>query len=1482
MNGNAALLQQHAEALALSSPLLLPYERQLLEDAIMDDSMIITAAGLGWQRVAAVLLRIAQHARMAGANELDAPQAQNQLASQQQHSDPAHPQPAAAASAAARATSSPTAPPVAAAPGPQHPARGGLPGCVLVLGASPWQRALITSELARHDPSLPPPVDITNEVPASERVQLYRASPGGRPLFITPRILVVDLLSHRLRGREVAGVLLLNAHRASDTSGEGFAVALLRADCPAGGGRGGASAGCWVRALSDAPVAFNQGFNRVEKVMKALHLRRLHLWPRFQEHVRQCLDEHKPVVVEWDQELSGAMLLIQAALLEVLEGLIRELRRTNNKLDTSELVLENGVLRSFDEIVRRQLDPIWHTVSWKTRRICADLRTLRELSALLLSTDCVTFLAHLEGLRQSEGVRCVWLFHDATHAIYEQARRRVYIYRQQGAVEKAAAAAVGSGSGGGEGSEVEAVLEEPPKWGLLVEVLGEVQRQRRQLRALGQLHPQGAAAAIAAAGQREGAAADTTTRGSGGGGAQDRGRSTTEASIRSRTAAAAESGVEVVDLASSDEGSDGAEEDEEDGRQVRGRAAGVAAGGTAAASNARGGAAAAGAGGAEADAAVDGPSLRALLEELGLLSDTGGAAGGGGAAASGAAAAGGDKAGGPSGSGAAGAVPGCGPADAGAAAAVVTPRDLRLLAEAGRGPVLVVARELHSARLLERVVREGGRAVMQHLYESYLLSKLSTSEGGAGRGGANGGGGGTTGGRAGGRAGGRGGGWKRYRGGGGGDPDESGRGPVLRPGEHQALLAEAHRVGAERGDLTEAPGGRAAKRAKLGQGEAGGAAGGTAGGGRGARGRVSAAGGGGSARGRGRRGGSGGGGARRQRKPDDSPVRVAAAAEEEGMEEEEEEQERDKGIEGRAAAATRAATATGAHSGVLPRAGRAGRAGRGAAATHAGGGNGDDDDDDEGGASDPQSDADEWADRGQQPRSRRAAQKSRGGGGTGGRRRAGDGGGRSAGRAEQRGGRGRGGGRGGNGAAAPGKGRAPATAGGRGAAAAARPESAAAAGGATTTGPGGGDGLGAGSPSQPSSPPPPLLVDVHFVSLDSHDEFVLWRLRPSFVIMYEPDLAFLRQVEVYQAERCLAGGCPLWLHTLSYGQSLEQQRFRAAVERERDTLLRLIQVKQHLVLPAQAVVAQGPNGATGGGGGGVGALSADLWLDVYSANALTRVAGGRAAARGGGLGAGGPGGPKRLVVDVREFMSSLPAVLHQKGFELLPVTLEVGDYVLSPQLVVERKSLPDLHASLASGRLYHQAEVMCRHYARPLLLIEFDADRQFGLQSASELGDDIDPKNVISKLTLLTLHFPKLRLLWSRSPHATADLFASLKSNQDEPDPAAAALVGVPLGPDGVPLPLQPGAAPGQGQGSGAAGGPAAAYPLESVVNQPALELLRRLPGVNDSNYRAILGHVSSLAELAALPLQRLESIMASAKNARALREFLDAPCPRI
>ena len=61
-----------------------------------------------------------------------------------------------------------------------------------------------------------------------------------------------------------------------------------------------------------------------------------------------------------------------------------------------------------------------------------------------------------------------------------------------------------------------------------------------------------------------------------------------------------------------------------------------------------------------------------------------------------------------------------------------------------------------------------------------------------------------------------------------------------------------------------------------------------------------------------------------------------------------------------------------------------------------------------------------------------------------------------------------------------------------------------------------------------------------------------------------------------------------------------------------------------------------------------------------------------------------------IAVDVREFRSSLPSILHQGGMRLAPVTLTVGDFVLSNVHCVERKSISDLFGSFASGRLYSQ------------------------------------------------------------------------------------------------------------------------------------------------------------------------------------------------
>src|SRR4051812_26622744 len=69
----------------------------------------------------------------------------------------------------------------------------------------------------------------------------------------------------------------------------------------------------------------------------------------------------------------------------------------------------------------------------------------------------------------------------------------------------------------------------------------------------------------------------------------------------------------------------------------------------------------------------------------------------------------------------------------------------------------------------------------------------------------------------------------------------------------------------------------------------------------------------------------------------------------------------------------------------------------------------------------------------------------------------------------------------------------------------------------------------------------------------------------------------------------------------------------------------------------------------------------------------------------------------RVIVDMREFRSSLPSLLHARHTEPVPATLTVGDYVLTPDICVERKSIKDLIASFKNGRLYTQCESMLQH-----------------------------------------------------------------------------------------------------------------------------------------------------------------------------------------
>lgn len=90
------------------------------------------------------------------------------------------------------------------------------------------------------------------------------------------------------------------------------------------------------------------------------------------------LEKDPPEVVDVRVPMTAAMKGVQSAALEAMGACLRELRRTN-KVDVDDLTVENGLFKSFDEIVRQQLDPIWHTLGKKTKQLVNDLKTLRKL-----------------------------------------------------------------------------------------------------------------------------------------------------------------------------------------------------------------------------------------------------------------------------------------------------------------------------------------------------------------------------------------------------------------------------------------------------------------------------------------------------------------------------------------------------------------------------------------------------------------------------------------------------------------------------------------------------------------------------------------------------------------------------------------------------------------------------------------------------------------------------------------------------------------------------------------------------------------------------------------------------------------------------------------------------------------------------------------------------------------------------------------------
>ena len=76
-----------------------------------------------------------------------------------------------------------------------------------------------------------------------------------------------------------------------------------------------------------------------------------------------------------------------------------------------------------------------------------------------------------------------------------------------------------------------------------------------------------------------------------------------------------------------------------------------------------------------------------------------------------------------------------------------------------------------------------------------------------------------------------------------------------------------------------------------------------------------------------------------------------------------------------------------------------------------------------------------------------------------------------------------------------------------------------------------------------------------------------------------------------------------------------------------------------------------------------------------------------------------------IIVDDRERKSAIAEELKMHDVLLRVSRIDIGDYVLSDRVVVERKSFNDLESSIIDGRLFSQAKELLK-YKKPLIIVE--------------------------------------------------------------------------------------------------------------------------------------------------------------------------------
>ncbi len=130
----------------------------------------------------------------------------------------------------------------------------------------------------------------------------------------------------------------------------------------------------------------------------------------------------------------------------------------------------------------------------------------------------------------------------------------------------------------------------------------------------------------------------------------------------------------------------------------------------------------------------------------------------------------------------------------------------------------------------------------------------------------------------------------------------------------------------------------------------------------------------------------------------------------------------------------------------------------------------------------------------------------------------------------------------------------------------------------------------------------------------------------------------------------------------------------------------------------------------------------------------------------------------KVVADHREAASGILRELHRLDLDVEMQQLEVGDFILSERVGIERKTVRDFLQSLVDGRLLEQAKNLAETFERPLLILEGE-----GLYSERQ----IHPNAIRGALACITVDY-HVPIISTEDESASAKIVSAIAKREQK------------------------------------------------------------------------------------------------------------------